>query len=144
MTTTSPTQTVAAPTLNSDRPLENVKVLVVEDDEMIRDLVLTKLGKSGCTTFAAVDGAAVLPAAEEHQPDAIVLDLMLPTKTGEEVLAELKAHDTLRDVPVIVFSNKSADEEVKNVMDMGAARFFIKAHTNLNDLVHDIKALTGK
>lgn len=120
---------------------ETRKVLVVEDDKLIRDLVLAKLKLSGFEPYECGDGAEAIDVMTEVAPDVLILDLMLPGKTGEEILAEMKQNDTLKTLPVIVFSNKSTAADKKTVMDLGADRYHVKALANLNDLISDIEVL---
>lgn len=125
----------------SKKELGDIKVFIVEDDKMIRELVVTKLTQNGCIPYSTEDGREAIALAEQYSPDVIILDLMLPGMTGEEILTALKKHDTLKTTPVIVFSNKSDEEDINNVLKLGAARYYIKAMTNLNDFVSDLKQL---
>jgi DNA-binding response OmpR family regulator len=127
----------------SQRELGRVKVFMIEDDQMIRELVVTKLMMSGCIPYSTDNGSEAITLAEHYSPDAIILDLMLPGMTGEEILAALKEKEALKKIPVIVFSNKSSDEDRQKVMSLGADRYFVKVDTDLNDLVEEIKSLTA-
>ena len=68
---------------------------------------------------------------------------MLPVKNGFEILAELKADATLKSLPVIVFSNRDAQEDKQKVFELGADRFFVKAMTDLSVLIETIEELTA-
>lgn len=127
----------------SKKELGKVKVFMIEDDQMIRELVVTKLMSSGCIPYSIDNGSEAIALAEHYSPDAIILDLMLPGMTGEEILVALKQRESLKNIPVIVFSNKSGDEVRQHVMSLGADRYFVKVNTDLNDLVEEIKALTA-
>lgn len=124
--------------------LGKIKVFVVEDDLMILDLVTTKLMQSGCFPFSTSNGSEAIEMAKQFNPDIIILDLMLPGMTGEEILTVLKSSEDLKHIPVIVFSNKSEEVEKENVMRLGAAKYFIKAATDLNYFVEEIKSLAKK
>ncbi len=144
MTDTNATAINAALADMSKRELGSVKVFMVEDDQMIRELVVAKLTQSGCIPFITEDGSEAIKLAEHYQPDVIILDLMLPGMTGEEVLTTLKSRDDLRKIPVVVFSNKSEDTDKDRVMGLGADRYYVKAYTDLNELVADLRALVGE
>jgi CheY-like chemotaxis protein len=79
-------------------------VLVVEDDPWIRSLMADLLASEGYTVIQAADGKAGMNAAEQSDPDVILLDLAMPEKSGLDVLHELKSSKPTRDIPVIVVS----------------------------------------
>lgn len=126
------------------RELGDIKVFIVEDDQMIRELVITKLIQKGCIPYATGDGSKAIVLAEQYKPDVIILDLMLPGMTGEEVLSILKSSGTLRDIPVMVFSNKSEEIDRQKVLALGADSYHVKAMTDLNEFVAELKKLAHK
>lgn len=128
----------------SHRELGDVKVLVVEDDTMISDMISTKLSQSGCIPYSVHDGDVAIKLATQFQPDVIILDLMLPGCSGEEILADLKSDPNLQHIPVIIFTNKSADENESLLKAAGADRYFVKASTELSVLIVEIKKLAHK
>src|SRR3954454_22482526 len=79
-------------------------VLVIEDDPWTRTITTALLAGEGFAVVEAKNGEEVLKQARLHSPDAILLDLALPTKSGLEVLRELKGDRPTRDIPVIVVS----------------------------------------
>lgn len=126
----------------STRELGKIKVFIVEDDHFISELVVTKLIQNGCIPYSTTDGAEAIALAKYYMPDAIILDLMLPGRTGEEILTEIKQTEDLKHIPVIVFTNKTEETEKKRMMSLGASSFMVKAMTNLNDLVKELQNLT--
>ena len=66
---------------------------------------------------------------------------MLPGKDGFEVLAELKADDRVKSTPVVIFSNKSGDNEKSKAMELGASAYRVKAMTDLNELIGELRRL---
>jgi DNA-binding response OmpR family regulator len=98
-------------------------VLVVDDEEMVREVVCAYLEREGFTTFEAVDGEAALQRVAEFDPDLIVLDVMLPKMDGYGVIAELRKNT---DVPVILLTAKA--EEVDRVLglELGADDYVVK------------------
>ena len=84
--------------------LSRKKVLVVEDDPAISDLLATVIGSEGLDTVPAFDGESALDLAQAEAPDLITLDLALPKKDGHEVLHALEANQRTRSIPVIVIS----------------------------------------
>ena len=126
------------------KDLGQIKVFIVEDDQMISDLVAAKLSLSGCIPYSTTNGAEAIAMAEIYTPDIIILDLMLPGMTGEEILTALKSREDLKSIPVVIFSNKSEESIKEKVMKLGAARYYVKAATDLNVFVSELKLLVNK
>ncbi|MEK7990350.1 MAG: response regulator [Thiotrichaceae bacterium] len=85
----------------SDKP---ITVLVIEDNPNIRDLLQRYLNNLGYQTLLAENGEQGVQLAQQHHPDAITLDVVLPAKDGWTILAELKSHPVICDIPVIMLS----------------------------------------
>ena len=83
--------------------IDKKTVLVIDDDEHLRDLIVMCFSET-FKTLDAENGEDGLVLAFRHKPDIVVLDLMLPGKSGEEVLVELQKNEGTRDIPVIVVS----------------------------------------
>tara|TARA_B100000508_G_scaffold138819_2_gene135652 strand:+ start:1984 stop:2424 length:441 start_codon:yes stop_codon:yes gene_type:complete len=124
------------------RELGDVKVMMIEDDPFVTELVLHKLSKQGCIPYSIANGNDVVNTAIQFQPDIIILDLMLPGAQGEDVLVTLKENEVLKDIPVIVFSNKSTPKDIDHCKALGASEYFVKSSTELTDLAVVIKKLT--
>jgi len=107
------------------RPETTAKtVLICEDDTNLRTLVRLALGEEGYRFFEAPDGPSGLALARRTQPDLIVLDLMLPGRSGLDVLRELRNARDLGETPVIVISAWSHSDEA--AVQAGADRFVAK------------------
>ncbi len=110
------------------------KILVVEDDVFIRDITTIKLTEHGYTVTAVPSGSEALESMEKVVPEVVLLDLDLPDISGLEILTKMKESMTLKNVPVIIFSN-SADEEMRQkVTEKGISGYFIKASTEYSEL----------
>lgn len=114
--------------------LGDVKILMIEDDTFLSELVLTKLSMHGCIPYSTPNGEEGLRLADEYRPNLILLDLMLPGIPGEEVLIKLKANSELKQIPVIVFSNKSSEDDISSNLANGASEYLVKSATDLNEL----------
>ena len=77
-------------------------VLVIEDDKFYGNIFQKKFTQAGYDVLVAGDGAKGLEQALARKPDMILLDLIMPNKDGFEALQQLKQHDTLKEVPVMV------------------------------------------
>lgn len=126
----------------SKRELGDIKVLMVEDDKFISNLVLQSLSVKGCIPYSCLTGEEAIQLAEQFNPDVIILDLMLPGMSGEDVLQTLKRTQSVKDIPVIVFSNKSEASDISNVLQLGAAKYLVKASTEILTIVDLVLELT--
>lgn len=119
------------------------KILIIEDDDFLRSLAVTKLEKEGFSVAMAADGKAGIDQVANDLPDLIILDLMLPVMDGFAVLEHLKSDESAKAAKVIVFSNLGEDSDIKKCLDMGANDYLIKANFTLDELVEKIKGLLG-
>jgi DNA-binding response OmpR family regulator len=117
------------------------KILTIEDDQFLKNIEASKFSKSGFDVTTAMTKADIDEALAASTPDIILLDLMLPDIDGFHVLQNLKADDKTKSIPVIVFSNLSSDEDVKKMMDAGAAAFMVKSNFTLDEVVEKINEL---
>jgi len=115
------------------------KILLVEDDPFLVDIYSTKLENAGFSVEVAPDGKTGLKKIREEEYDLVVLDIVLPQMDGWEVLREVKKDPQLQDVRIFVFSNLGQKEEVEKGLEMGAVKYFIKAHFTPQDIVDEIK-----
>lgn len=116
-------------------------VLVVEDDPFYSKIYETKLAKENIHAALAMNGDAALKVIEKMgAPDLILLDLIMPGKDGFDTLKDLKADSTLKHIPVIVLSNLSQEEDIKRVMDLGAAEYLVKANVPLQEIIAKVKS----
>jgi DNA-binding response OmpR family regulator len=103
---------------------ETSRVLVVDDDALIRDTLATALSDEGYSVRVAADGRAALDTLDEWRPDLIVLDLMMPVMDGQAFRAAQRDLDDAADIPVIVLS--AAHNVQSRASTMGAAAIFPK------------------
>lgn len=125
--------------MNYSRMTEKKLVLVIEDDPFYFNIYKMKLEKEGITAEVALNGEAALIIARKEKPVLIVTDLIMPGKDGFEVLKELKADPILCDVPVIVLSNLSQEEDMRRVKELGAAEYLVKANISIQDVIEKVK-----
>jgi DNA-binding response OmpR family regulator len=118
-----------------------IKVYIVEDDPLLRNLLSIRFEKAAFEYKVNGNGVDAVSEVAEFKPAVVILDLMLPGKDGFEVFAELKADQQTRDVPIIVFSNRDGLNDRKQAQELGAAAFYVKAMTDLSELVAKIESL---
>lgn len=117
------------------------KVLIVEDDKFLSELISTKLDKEGFNIALAGDGETGIKKAEEFKPEIILLDIMLPGMDGFEVLEKLKSSTDaqLKNTPVIILSNFGQESKVERGLQLGAVDYLVKANFTTGEIVAKIK-----
>lgn len=118
------------------------KILVIEDDKFLRKVYESKLPKEGFAVISAVDGEDGLNKARTEKIDLILLDLIMPKKTGFEVLEEVKKDKNLAKIPILVLSNLGQDEDRGRAMALGADDFLIKSNLSIKEVIEKIKQFT--
>lgn len=103
-----------------------MKVLIADDELRLRKVVSLHLKKSGIEVVEAGNGKVAVEMAEEHTPDVIVLDVMMPEKTGLEACAELKKNDRFKGTPVILLTAMAESEDLKKGEEVGADAYLTK------------------
>jgi DNA-binding response OmpR family regulator len=104
----------------------NNVVLCADDDEDILSLVALRLERAGFDVVTAVDGEEAVRLAQERRPALAVLDVMMPKQTGYEVLAALRADESLRATKVILLSARVQEADVARGIDAGADAYLPK------------------
>jgi DNA-binding response OmpR family regulator len=115
------------------------KILIVEDDKFLRELIVKKLVKENFETAEANDGEEGFKMILSEKPDLILLDLILPGIDGFEVLSRTKADESLKGIPIIVLSNLGQREDIEKCMKLGAADYMVKAHFTPIEIIAKIK-----
>jgi DNA-binding response OmpR family regulator len=102
------------------------RILVADDDRMIRLLVRMLLEKDGFTVLEAENGAEALAMARTENPDLLLVDLQMPDMNGYQVLQKMRADPAHASIPVIVLTSESGTAVETQVLDMGAEDFLVK------------------
>ena len=122
----------------TDTPL----VLCADDDEDILSLVSLRLQRAGFQVATAADGEEAMQVARDRRPALAVLDVMMPKRTGYEVLAELRSDEALRGIKVILLSARVQEGDVARGMEAGADAYLVKPF-RAQDLVSKVEELLG-
>lgn len=114
------------------------KVLIVEDDLPTLEAVSFKLAKKDIVADTALNGEEAIERLKREKYDLILVDLLLPKKSGFEVIKEIKTNGKSKGAKIIVFSNLGQEEDIKKAMELGTMAYFIKSDVSINELVEKI------
>lgn len=117
------------------------KILLGEDEEFVARSYVRKLQVEGFEVVHAHNGEEALKLLLLEKPDLVILDLMMPLKTGFEVLQELKTDEyaPVRKIPIIVASNLGQKSDIDTALALGAVDFLVKSNISLKELVVKVR-----
>lgn len=118
---------------------EKKRIIIVEDDAVLRDVLAEKLEKSGYVVDKAEDGVVAMEKIRQIKPDCVLLDILMPRKGGIEVLEDLHNDPTLSSIPVIIISNSGQPVEIQRAQELGAKEFLIKAVFDPNEVLEKVE-----
>lgn len=117
------------------------KILLIEDDDLIRQLYADQLKAAGLQVFDYPDGNSGLSALRLEKYDLIILDIMLPDINGLEILKQIKKDSNLKSIPVVLLTNLGQDSVIKEGFKLGADAYFIKLAYNPDQIVAEVKKI---
>lgn len=124
--------------------LEGKKILWVEDDKFLNDIITRKLASTKSIFFRTTDGEEALKIAEEKMPDIIVLDIILSGMDGFEILKRIKTNEKTKKIPVILLSNLGQPMDIEKGKNLGAEMFLTKATITLDEIIMKIEKIVNK
>ncbi len=116
------------------------KILLVEDDPFLSSLLKNRLQKEGLDVSLAKDGDEALEFLRTTKPDLVLLDLILPKKSGFEVLEEIHQNPQYGKLSIIIVSNLGQPEDITRTLQLGAVEYFVKAKTSIDELIEKVKS----
>ncbi|KPJ73389.1 hypothetical protein AMJ48_01370 [Parcubacteria bacterium DG_74_1] len=111
------------------------KILMIEDDPFTRKLYRNKLNLAGFDVDEAISGEEGLNKVRAEKPDLILLDIILPRKSGLDVLIELKGNEKTKDIPVIILSVLGQVQDIKKGLTLGAKDYLVKSEITISEVV---------
>ncbi|MCI0542576.1 response regulator [bacterium] len=120
------------------------KVLIIEDDRFLGDLLAGHLKKSGLSVDLCPDARMGLEKIHAKVPALLVLDLLLPDMNGFELLEKLREEKIVPPLSVMILSNLGQKAEIERAMGLGAKDFLIKAHFDLDSITEKVKKMLSQ
>ena len=119
------------------------KILLVEDEEIMIDLLQRKLTQEGYEISVARNGEEGLKIMKKIKPDLVLLDIIMPKMGGFEVMEEMAKDKELKKIPVIVISNSGQPVELDRAQKLGAKDWLIKTEFDPQEVVNKVKKQIG-
>jgi len=120
---------------------KKLKILVVEDEEILLTALSEELKQEGFDVVGAKDGVEGLEKAASEQPNLMLLDLVMPRLDGIGTLKQLKAQENTKNIPVVILTNLSDYDKISDALSLGAMDYLVKANYRLEELVTKIKTV---
>jgi len=115
------------------------KILLIEDEEILINLLQKKLANEGYDISVARNGQEGLELIKEIRPDLILLDIIMPKMGGFEVLEEMQKDQELQNIPVIIISNSGQPVEIDRAQKLGAKDWLIKTDFDPQEVIDKVK-----
>jgi len=120
------------------------KILIIEDELILCELLQKKLGEEGYEVSVAKDGEEGLRRIREEKPDLILLDILMPKMGGLEMMEEMEKEPELKRIPVIIISNSGQPVELDRAKQLGAKDWLIKTEFDPQEVVDKVKKQIGE
>jgi CheY-like chemotaxis protein len=128
----------------SDSPSQKASILIVEDNDLLGDIILTKLTGSGYQAQLARDGLSALKRIEEGKFDLVLLDIVLPLMDGYEILEHMRKDPATANTAVIIISNSGQPVELERLRALGVKDYLIKADFTPEEVLKKIRSQLGE
>lgn len=132
---------ILPPSAASGASSGKTKILIVEDDQFLRDLMERKLVKEGFDVETAIEGEMGLQKIQSWHPDLVLLDIILPGLDGFSILEKVKKDSATSGTPVILLTNLGQRDDVEKGLKLGAVGYLVKAHFTPGDIVEKVKEI---
>jgi CheY-like chemotaxis protein len=123
----------------TERPVSPKTILIVEDDKLTAHVYASLFQRAGYRVEKAFDGPSAISFLEQNEPDAVLLDIMLPGKNGIEVLKAFRSKASSRNTPVTAVTNAFVPHFVEAAREAGATNVFSKASVTPMELTESLR-----
>jgi len=114
-------------------------ILIVEDDGTLARILQMKLAIE-YDVIVAADGESAIETLKTKAPSLILLDIMLPRKSGLDVLEWIKSQPALKGIPIIVTSNLGSESDIKTALELGAKEYIVKMDASLSQIIDKVRS----
>lgn len=135
-----PTPTTPAP---AGPPVHLKRILLVDDDQNLADVYVTRLQAEGFDVRLVTDGEAALSAAVSYHPDLVILDVMMPKVNGFDVLDIIRNTPETANLKIIMLTALSQDSDKQRAESLGVDDYMVKSQVVMNDVVARVKYHLG-
>ncbi len=126
-----------------EKALVGKKILWVEDDLFLSDLMAKKLVKYEPTLLHAKNSEEVFSLLQTEKPHLIVLDVLLPGLNGFDILKQVKSNPDTKAIPVILLSNLNQKSDIEKGAELGAKKFLVKALLTPDEIMEEVGKVLG-
>lgn len=120
-------------------PNKKAKILIIEDDKFLLKLYSDKLRREGFEVIESISGKEGSNKVFVEKPDLVILDLVLPQKSGFEILSEMKLNSETKNIPVVILTNLGQEVDIKRGLELGAVAYLVKTEFSINQLGEVVK-----
>jgi DNA-binding response OmpR family regulator len=119
------------------------KILIVEDDKSLRDVLVDKMSVTEYKVFQAGDGEEAITQLLDLKPDIVLLDLLLPKLDGFAVLERVRhfPDPEISQIPVIILSNLWSNKDILRAQSLQIDEYYVKANTNIDDVLAKVREI---
>jgi DNA-binding response OmpR family regulator len=121
----------------------NKKILIIEDEQILGDILLNKLISEGYDASWELNGEEGLRKMREMKPDLVLLDIVMPKKDGYEVLEDMQKDSSITNIPVVVISNSGQPVEIERILALGAKDYIVKAQFSPDEVLEKVRKHIG-
>ncbi len=119
------------------------KILIVEDEEELLDLLEKRLSQEGYEVATAKDGKEGLAKIKEMNPDLVLLDIVMPVMDGFEVMEAMNKDEEMKKIPIIIISNSGQSVEIDRALKLGVKDYLVKVYFTPQDVLEKVKKQVG-
>jgi two-component system alkaline phosphatase synthesis response regulator PhoP len=126
------------------RIMAKINIILVEDDSVLAEMYVQKFTREGFDVRHALDGDEGIRLVKEKRPDLVLLDIMMPKKSGIEVLEELRSSSETKGVAVVLLSNVGDQEYIDKGMALGAVGYLLKSNYTPSEVVSKVREILAE
>jgi|SRR3989344_500296 len=119
------------------------KILLIEDESLLSELLEKRLKESGYDVLVAEDGEIGLAKVFSESPDLVLLDILLPKRNGMEILRKMHESNLTDKIPVVIISNSGQPVELEEAQKLGAKDWLVKADFDPDEVIEKVKTHIG-